>query len=210
MTNRGEQSVLGAGLNCRNISPIGKWCASQGHGCPLGCAHRRKTVVCAAMDKWPGVLGMSMILAKKIGSALTVCRKWKAHNKHSHGRQWIGLALLAIIAGIGGESSAATASWTAVDDPELQGYYLYIAAGSCAYPGEFALLQSYGLVTSGDVPVPQIDGTYCYQLTAHNAAGESAPSNRVELTYRPVSQCPDVSYCKTLRGQARKQCLACK
>ena len=106
---------------------------------------------------------------------------------------------------------AATANWDAVVDPELQGYRLYIASGSCVYPGEFSPLVTYGLVTSGDVPAPQVNGTYCYRLTAFNSGGESGPSNTVEWTYvTPPPQCPSVAYCRTLKGQARKQCLACQ
>lgn len=78
---------------------------------------------------------------------------------------------------------AATASWDAVVDPELQGYRLYRAPGVCANPGAFATLQTYGLVTSGAVPNPTVNGTYCHRLTAFNAAGESPFSNTVELKY---------------------------
>ena len=107
-------------------------------------------------------------------------------------------------------SLATTASWDAVVDPDLQSYQLYIASGSCAYHGEFFPLVSYGLVTSGDVPDPQVSGTYCYRLTAFNSGGESPPSNLAELTYTvPPPQCPSTEYCNTLKGKARRQCLAC-
>lgn len=82
-----------------------------------------------------------------------------------------------------GSAFAATASWDAVSDPELQGYRLYRAPGACANPGAFATVQTYGTVTSGAVPNPSTNGTYCHRLTAFNPAGESPFSNTVELKY---------------------------
>lgn len=76
---------------------------------------------------------------------------------------------------------AATASWTAV--AEAEGYRLYRAPGACATPGAFATVQSYGLVTSGAVPNPAANGTYCHRLTAFNAVGESPFSNSVDFHY---------------------------
>lgn len=78
---------------------------------------------------------------------------------------------------------AATASWTTVVDPELQGYKLYRAPGTCTDPGAFAIVQTYGIVTSGVVPNPASNGTYCHRLTAFNPAGESPFSNTVEFKY---------------------------
>lgn len=78
---------------------------------------------------------------------------------------------------------AATASWNAVVDPELQGYKLYRALGTCTDPGAFAIVQTYGIVTSGVVPNPASNGTYCHRLTAFNPAGESPFSNTVEFKY---------------------------
>lgn len=80
-------------------------------------------------------------------------------------------------------SFGATASWDAVVDPELQGYNLYRAPGTCANPGAFAKVQSYGVVTSGAVPNPATNGVYCHKLTAANAAGESPFSNTSEFKY---------------------------
>ena len=94
----------------------------------------------------------------------------------------ICLNLSVIIAAIG-SVYATTASWTAVSDPELQGYKLYRAPGTCAAPGAFATVQTYGLVTSGPVPNPTANGIYCHRLTAFNAAGESPFSNTAELKY---------------------------
>lgn len=79
--------------------------------------------------------------------------------------------------------NAATASWTAVSDSELQGYKLYRAPGTCTSPGAFATVQTYGLVTSGAIPDPATNGTYCHRLTAFNPAGESLFSNTVEFKY---------------------------
>lgn len=124
----------------------------------------------------------------------------------------VRMLYIVIIAGLWWHTAhAVTATWVAVDDPGLQGYNLYIASGSCAYPGEFFPLVSYGLVTTGDVPDPQVSGTYCYRLTAFNAGGESQPSNLAELVFSvSPPQCPSVEYCNTLKGKARKQCFACR
>lgn len=124
-----------------------------------------------------------------------------------NGRILFALLVLLLPSG----SFAVTATWDAVVDPELQGYRLYIASGACIYPGEFFPLVTYGVVTSGDVPEPQVSGTYCYRLTAYNAGGESPPSNLAELVHTvSPPQCPSVEYCMTLKRKARKQCLACQ
>ena len=78
---------------------------------------------------------------------------------------------------------AATASWDPVVDPDLQGYNLYRALGTCATPGAFAKVSTYGLVTSGAVPNPTVNGSYCHKLTAFSAAGESVFSNTSEFKY---------------------------
>ena len=94
------------------------------------------------------------------------------------------VVLVVIIAAMwSGSVFAATASWDAVADPELQGYHLYRAPGTCATPGAFAKVQIYGVVTSGTVPNPATNGTYCHRLTAFNAAGESPFSNTSEFKY---------------------------
>lgn len=92
---------------------------------------------------------------------------------------WILLLLVLIPSSL----FAATASWDAVVDPDLQGYNLYRAPGSCATPGPFAKVNTYGLVTSGPVSNPTTNGTYCHKITAFNPAGESLFSNTVELKY---------------------------
>lgn len=93
------------------------------------------------------------------------------------------LSFLAVFLSLASVSFAATASWDAVSDPELQGYRLYRAPGSCTNPGAFATIQTYGLVTSGAVPNPSVNGTYCHKLTAYNPAGESVFSNTSEFKY---------------------------
>ncbi len=107
---------------------------------------------------------------------------------------------------------ATTAGWDASSDSSIQGYRLYRADGTCLLHGYFSIVNTYGQVTSGTVTDPSTGGTYCHFLTAFNSAGESAPSNMVEYNYviTPPPQCPPISYCKTLRGRERKQCLACQ
>jgi len=93
------------------------------------------------------------------------------------------IALLLLMLLMPSVGLAATAAWDAVVDPDLQGYNLYRAPGTCATPGAFAKIQSYGLVTTGPIPNPTTNGTYCHRLTAFNPAGESAFSNSVEFKY---------------------------
>lgn len=93
----------------------------------------------------------------------------------------VGVAMCAAV--WSGSVFAATASWDAVVDSELQGYHLYRAPGSCANPGPFSKINSYGLVTSGAVSNPAANGTFCHRLTAFNAAGESPFSNTTEFKY---------------------------
>lgn len=109
-------------------------------------------------------------------------------------------------------SFAATANWDSSSDASIQGYRLYRAEGTCALHGYFFLTNSYGVVTSGAITDPTTGGTYCHFLTAFNTAGESVPSVLIEFSYTIAEppQCPSVSYCRTLKGQARKNCLACK
>ena len=97
------------------------------------------------------------------------------------------IALLLLMLLMPSVGLAATASWDAVVDPDLQGYNLYRAPGTCTtpggLPGDFVKIQSYGIVTTGPIPNPATNGTYCHRLTAFNPAGESAFSNSVEFKY---------------------------
>lgn len=91
------------------------------------------------------------------------------------------LVLLALL--LPSVSWATTASWEAVVDPDLQGYKLYRAPGTCDNPGAFAMVNTYGVVTTGTVANPATNGTYCHKMTAFNPAGESIFSNTVEYKY---------------------------
>lgn len=122
------------------------------------------------------------------------------------------LALLVLLSAVGRPLAfCETASWTPVSSQPLDGYRLYRAEGTCLSHGYFAMVAQYGVVSSGTVADPLDEKTYCHFLVAFNQAGESAPSNYVEYTYTATPpQCPDRSYCMTLKGKARRQCLACK
>lgn len=86
-----------------------------------------------------------------------------------------------IIAGLAAASQswAITATWT--ESADADGYRLYRAPGSCATPGTFTIIETYGVVTTGPVPRPAENGTYCYKMTAYNFEGESPFSNTVQL-----------------------------
>jgi hypothetical protein len=126
-------------------------------------------------------------------------------------RWWSIAACAVIFAGIlSGSAVAATASWNAVTSDGVAGYALYQAPGACDVAVTYDKVIVYGLVTSGPIPTPA-DGTYCYAVTAFDVLGqESEYSNRVEFTFVTPPVCLAESYCRTLKGLARKQCLACR
>lgn len=86
--------------------------------------------------------------------------------------------IIAVLAAVS-PSWAITATWT--ESADADGYRLYRAPGSCVTPGTFAIIETYGVVTTGIVPNPATNGTYCYKLTAYNFTGESPFSNTVQL-----------------------------
>lgn len=93
----------------------------------------------------------------------------------------VGCYVIIVVLGCSNLALSATASWEAV--PDAEGYKLYRALGPCANPGAFSTVNTYGLVTTGAIANPSVNGTYCHKLTAFNLAGESPFSNTAEFKY---------------------------
>lgn len=81
-----------------------------------------------------------------------------------------------------------TASWNANTETDLNGYKLYMAAGTCASPSNFITVATFPkTATSGLVPNPTADGPYCFRLTAFDTASNESPfSTSVQRDFNVV------------------------
>lgn len=78
---------------------------------------------------------------------------------------------------------AASLSWDPLNDASVTGFNLYQATGACVSSSVFTKVTTYPGATTvtGVIPKPALNGLYCFRITAYNDAGESAPSNNVEV-----------------------------
>jgi hypothetical protein len=111
--------------------------------------------------------------------------------------KWTLLVVALMCLGLASMSEAATVELTsnANTEPDLAGYRLYRAPGTCAASGPFVAVLTVPPTTDGalvryrDVNVP--NGTFCYYATAFDVAGnESLPSNRVQTTVDAIAPAP--------------------